>query len=99
MKKTSVTLMKQAGVATKVISLITGTSCRMLDNIYFQPSRKVQRHAAEAAFSSTAQGISSCSKEACADQEACQQFCTKCGRSASPGWFFCPACGTELVRP
>ena len=99
MKKTSVTLMKQAGVATKVISLITGTSCRMLDNIYFQPSRKVQRHAAEAAFSSIAQGISSCSKEACADQEACQQFCTKCGRSASPGWFFCPACGTELVRP
>ena len=95
MKKTSVTLMKEAGVATTVVSLLTGTSCRVLDSTYFQPSRKLQRKAAADAFSRITEGIG---EEPATPESGTAPFCTKCGRLAQQEWFFCPSCGTELLR-
>ena len=38
-KKTAVTLMKEHGVATTVVALLTGRSCRVLDQVYYRPSQ------------------------------------------------------------
>ncbi|CAE7417205.1 unnamed protein product [Symbiodinium sp. CCMP2592] len=100
MKKSTVTLLKGAGVATKVISLITGTSCRMLENTYFQPSRKVQRDAAAAAFSKITDGLTSLRSRdvnPSSRDVAPALFCTQCGRPAKAAWCYCRSCGSELT--
>ena len=56
-KKTAVTLMKQQGVATTIISMLTGTSCRVLDTTYFRPTKQAQREAQASAFRGITQGL------------------------------------------
>ena len=108
-KKTSVTLMKQQGVATTIISMLTGTSCRILDTTYFRPTKRAQRDAQASAFQGITQGLKDLAADADLNKDKEEvptqppaaaaeavHFCVACGRKTRTEWCFCPSCGTCL---
>ena len=97
-KKSAVTLLKESQVPTTVVSMLTGTSCRMLESTYFKPSKKMQRTAATQAFTGITSKLSEpvdCQEHGPAPQE--QRFCIKCGLARERDWRFCAGCGTKAL--
>ena len=95
-KKTAVTLLKEHGVATSVVSLLTGTTCRVLDEVYYRPSRQKQRQAQAAAFAGITLSLQPpAGDDAGDDRSSLDVFCVSCGRQLEDTWRFCPRCGNS----
>ena len=98
-KKTAVTLLKEKGVATTIVSMLTGTSCRALDQTYYKPSREAQRAAQASAFNGITQGLlPEAQDESAQPALASSRFCVVCGQAALGDWRFCPRCGQAFLQ-
>lgn len=86
-KKTAVTLMKEQKVSTSVISAITGTSVRILDEVYDVPTQRRQRHMVKQVFGPVVGNIL---------KTGDSLSCPNCLSSVEPGWKFCPHCAEAL---
>ena len=94
MKKTAVTLLKDAGVSTAIVSSVAGTTVATLDRVYDRPTPKRQRQAVSVGLGSLVDG--GCAPAA---PTPAAQFCTMCGNDRqSDGWAFCPSCGCKYVE-
>ena len=69
MKKTAVTLLKDAGVSTAIVSSVTGTTVAVLDRVYDCPTPKRQMQAMSAGLGTLVEG----------GRAPGVQFCTLCG--------------------
>lgn len=104
-KKTAVTLLKEQGVATTIVSMLTGTSCRVLDATYYKPSKKSQRAAQAMAFGGITKELAepvpapAATPLPCALQtpSQCAIFCVACGKQGQIYWRYCPQCGEAFV--
>lgn len=87
MEKTAVTLMREQKVSTSVISAITGTSVRTLDEVYDVPTQRRQRHMVKQVFGPVVGNILKTDDSL---------SCPNCLSSVEPGWKFCPNCAEAL---
>ena len=95
-KKSTVTLLKDAQVRTSIISAITGTTGRVLDDVYDCPSRKRQRQAMHHAFGPVVDGLAEAQNQN--QPAAALVHCVGCGtKQGSQAWKFCPSCGQRYL--
>eukprot|EP00971_Amphidinium_carterae_P349430 6491016-Amphidinium_carterae.1 len=108
MKKTSVTLMKDSGISSAVVSAVTCTSVRVVDQVYDVPTCKRQRLAIDRAFRPVLQNLQDNDERAfqpggethkSSTSTSSLRFCTACGyQRANDTWVYCPRCGAMLVH-
>ena len=97
-KRTAVSLLKDTCLSTSIVSAVTGTSSKTLDQYYDEPTASRQRKATGNAFSSLfdesqKEQPSKLSKQT----TVAARFCTSCGtRREQETWMYCPNCGKEL---
>ncbi|CAK9100998.1 unnamed protein product [Durusdinium trenchii] len=102
MKKTIVTLLKTLQVSTCIVSAITGTSGRTLDDIYDVPTLERQRAAMKNVISPLVDGISAepdhfSPKNLSSGVSVTPPCCPACQQSIDASWRLCPNCGQRLL--
>ena len=93
LKKSAVTLMRDANFQAKVVGAITGTSPKLVETIYYQATMAKRREAVEATFAPVLQGLGA--SEPSGFGEA---MCPKCNvAKQDAAWNYCPFCGSEFL--
>ena len=105
-KKSSVTMLAEAGECISIASALTGTSTRTLQSAYTVPTRKRQLRAMGSIFkdvtASLPTGSRRCdsqSQDHASASEASNPgigFCVSCGKLRQRQWHFCPSCGHKF---
>lgn len=102
-KKTAVTLMKDDHVSTSIISTVTGTSARTLDDVYDVPTQKRQRQVVDAILSPVMARVTEPAGETSGSAEPSrhtakesQNPCYVCSKLVDINWQYCAFCGSRL---
>ena len=93
LKKSAVTLMRDANVQAKVVGAITGTTPKLVETIYYQATMAKRREAVELTFAPVLQGVGASEPPSFADST-----CPKCNvAKQDAAWNYCPTCGSEFL--
>ena len=97
LKKSAITLMKDAHVQTKIVGALTGTSPKLVESVYYQATMAKCREAVETTFTPVLEGLGAMEGELSAPSYLPAGFCPKCNvQKKEPQWLYCPMCGSEF---
>ena len=104
-KKTAVTLMKDEHVSTSIISAVTGTSAKTLEEVYDVPTQKRQRQVVSTILSPVLLRVTELSGETSGSAEPSRHIakehqnpCHVCSKLINITWQYCAFCGSRLHR-
>ena len=96
-KKTAVTIMKEQHIATSLVSALTGTSPRILDEVYDVATKRRQRHTVDQVFGPIVTNVLGLSHPEEDKLDVLSPKCPNCFSPVEISWNFCSRCAANLT--